>query len=94
VPFTGLWLDARARRTLVGRVQGRRGDPSDADAAVVRQQFADGVGDVAWHASTPTPTPLTMTAEARGVVERAASLAQGTSTGGTESRPARRSSSA
>jgi len=93
VPFTGLWLEAPLE-TLVGRVQGRRGDPSDADAAVVRQQFADGVGDVAWHRVNADADPVTMTTEARSVVERAASLAQGTSTAAPESRPARRSSSA
>jgi len=93
VPFTGLWLDAPLE-TLVGRVRARRGDPSDADAAVVRQQFADGVGDVAWHRVNAEADPATMTAEARGVVERAASLAQGTRTAAPESRPARRSSSA
>ena len=93
VPFTGLWLDARLE-TLVGRVQARRGDPSDADAAVVRQQSADGVGDVAWHRVNAEADPVTMTGEARGVVERAARLPQGTSTAAPESRPARRSSSA
>ena len=93
VPFTGLWLDARVE-TLVGRAQARRGDPSDADAAVVRQQFADGVGDVAWHRINAEADPATMTGDARGVVERAARPAQGTSTAAPESRPPRRSSSA
>jgi aminoglycoside phosphotransferase family enzyme/predicted kinase len=93
VPFTGLWLEAPLE-TLVGRVQARRGDPSDADAAVVRQQFAEGVGDIAWHRVNAEADRASMTAEARGVVERAASLLHGTSTAAPESRPARRSSSA
>jgi len=48
VPFTGLWLDARPE-VLVRRVQGRRGDVSDADAAVVRRQLAGDVGTIGWH---------------------------------------------
>ncbi len=47
VPFAGLWLDAGAD-VLVRRVEARRGDASDADAAVVRQQLAAGTGDMDW----------------------------------------------
>ena len=93
VPFTGLWLDARLE-TLVGRVQGRHGDPSDADAAVVHQQAAEGVGTVAWHRVNAEADTATMTSEARSVVGRVATVSQGTSTAAPESRPARRSSSA
>ncbi|WP_101065840.1 bifunctional aminoglycoside phosphotransferase/ATP-binding protein [Roseovarius salinarum] len=39
VPFTGLWLVAD-EATLLERVEERRGDASDADAAVVRRQLA------------------------------------------------------
>jgi aminoglycoside phosphotransferase family enzyme/predicted kinase len=67
VPFTGLWLDARLE-TLLRRVHARRGDPSDADAAVVRRQSADGVGDVNWHRVNAEADPATMVAEARSVV--------------------------
>lgn len=47
VPFAGLWLDASAA-TLEQRVQARRGDPSDADAAIVRAQVQVGSGAVTW----------------------------------------------
>lgn len=46
-PFAGLWLEAPAA-VLEARVAARRGDASDADAAVVRVQRAAGAGDVAW----------------------------------------------
>ncbi len=47
VPFRGLWLDASlgARRE---RVTARRGDASDADAAVVSQQESYDLGDIGW----------------------------------------------
>jgi uncharacterized protein len=47
VPFTGIWL-AAGEEVLVGRVAGRRGDASDATAAVVRQQLARDVGPIEW----------------------------------------------
>jgi predicted kinase len=93
VPFTGLWLDARLE-TLVTRVEGRRGDPSDADAALVRQQSADEAGEIAWHRVNAEADRAAMTAEARDVLERAGRRPQGTSTAAPDSRPARRSSSA
>ena len=46
-PFTGIWLDA-PQAALLERVEKRRGDPSDADAAVVRRQLARDVGDLRW----------------------------------------------
>jgi aminoglycoside phosphotransferase family enzyme/predicted kinase len=70
VPFTGLWLDAPLE-TLLRRVESRRNDPSDAGAAVVRRQVADGVGEVAWHRVNAETPLVPMTAEALGVVERA-----------------------
>ncbi len=45
--FDGLWLHAE-RDTLIARVDARRGDASDADAAVVRRQLAYEIGEVAW----------------------------------------------
>lgn len=48
VPFTGIWLDA-PRDTLIARVERRRLDPSDADAAVVRQQSTQDAGAIGWH---------------------------------------------
>ena len=48
VPFAGLWLDA-PEATLIGRVEHRRMDASDADAAVVRRQQAQQIGAMRWH---------------------------------------------
>ncbi|MEO3430939.1 AAA family ATPase [Pelagibius sp. CAU 1746] len=45
--FTGLWLDA-APETLTARVTQRRGDASDADAAVVERQLAYDLGRIDW----------------------------------------------
>jgi aminoglycoside phosphotransferase family enzyme/predicted kinase len=47
VPFVGLWLDA-PDATLIDRVQRRRGDPSDANADVIRAQRREGTGIVDW----------------------------------------------
>jgi aminoglycoside phosphotransferase family enzyme/predicted kinase len=43
VPMHGLWLHAKAA-TLIARVEGRRGDASDATADVVRRQLAADIG--------------------------------------------------
>jgi predicted kinase len=48
VPFIGLWLDA-PERVLLDRTQRRRHDASDADAAVIRMQLAEGTGAITWH---------------------------------------------
>lgn len=48
VPFIGCWLEAPAS-TLVARAEGRRHDPSDATAAVVRLQHAQDTGSITWH---------------------------------------------
>jgi len=48
VPFDGIWLDATSEQ-LVARVTARKGDASDADAAVVRKQLGFDVGAVDWH---------------------------------------------
>ena len=45
-PFTGLWLEAPPE-TMRARVGTRRGDPSDADAAVVDRQIGYALGDLA-----------------------------------------------
>lgn len=55
VPFHGLWLTAPAG-VLTARVTARRGDASDADAAVLRRQLAAGAGTVDWpHLSAGGP---------------------------------------
>ncbi len=47
VPFAGFWLDAPVE-ALARRIAGRRGDPSDADEAVLRAQIARGNEDARW----------------------------------------------
>jgi aminoglycoside phosphotransferase family enzyme/predicted kinase len=48
VPFVGLWLEA-PEAVLIARSEQRRLDPSDADAAVIRQQLGQEPGPMAWH---------------------------------------------
>ena len=48
VPFDGIWLEA-AEAVLLDRVEKRRGDASDATAAIVETQLSWGSGDVEWH---------------------------------------------
>ena len=47
VPFQGLWL-AAPREVLLARVSARRGDASDATAAVVAQQLGWRTDAVSW----------------------------------------------
>jgi aminoglycoside phosphotransferase family enzyme/predicted kinase len=47
VPFTGLWLEADPA-ILTARLDARRDDASDADAAVLRQQLAYDLGTMEW----------------------------------------------
>jgi aminoglycoside phosphotransferase family enzyme len=58
--FVGLWLAAPAE-TLISRVELRRGDASDADRRVVKEQLGYDLGEIAWHqvdASGPLPHSL------------------------------------
>ncbi len=48
VAFTGLWLDADPA-VLAERVTARRGDASDATAAVVDRQLTYDLGSITWH---------------------------------------------
>ena len=66
VPFLGLWLDA-PEPVLIARTAGRRENPSDADAAVIRSQRAQDTGAIHWQridATVPLPSLLD-TAHAR-----------------------------
>jgi hypothetical protein len=47
VPFTGLWLRAPAER-MIERVELRKGDASDANAAVVKRQLEYDTGEIDW----------------------------------------------
>ncbi|MWD27366.1 AAA family ATPase [Aquicoccus sp. SCR17] len=68
VAFTGLWLEA-PQAVLAQRVNERRGDASDADAAVVAMQAARDVGAVTWH-RLDASVPLTeLAAQARTLLE-------------------------
>jgi aminoglycoside phosphotransferase family enzyme/predicted kinase len=64
VPFVGMWLEAPAE-VCVGRVEQRRGDASDADAAVVRSQFAADVGPLTWSRIDASRPPADVLAAAR-----------------------------
>ena len=66
VRFIGFWLDA-PRSTLVTRVEGRRLDASDADAAVVDRQLEEETGPIRWHR-------IDASADAATVLQRALSL--------------------
>ena len=69
VAFDGLWLTA-PERVLVGRVAERQGDASDADAEVVRAQFA-------W-AGANVPLPHWTTIDAGGTTQKTRAAARAT----------------
>ncbi len=48
VDFQGFWLEA-APEILAARIEGRRGDASDATREILRRQLAFPTGPVAWH---------------------------------------------
>ena len=63
VPFTGLWLDA-PEPVLLERVQHRRHDPSDADAAVIRLQRSQDTGAIEWRRLDASPSPAAVLSSA------------------------------
>jgi aminoglycoside phosphotransferase family enzyme/gluconate kinase len=56
VPFLGIWLEAPPD-VLIERVGKRRGDASDANAAVVRHQTDEDCGAITWHRLDARTTP-------------------------------------
>jgi uncharacterized protein len=70
VPFAGLWLTASAE-TLLARVQGRKGDASDATAKVLRAQLEVDPGPLAWSKVDAGGKPETVAAAARAVLASA-----------------------
>ena len=64
LPFSGFWLDA-PEAVLTERVTRRRGDPSDANAAVVREQLAADHGDITWARIDATQSSDDVVAQAR-----------------------------
>lgn len=67
LPFRGIWLDAPAG-LLAERVAARRGDASDADAAVVHVQAAEDPGEIRWPHVDATEGPVATLARARRVL--------------------------
>jgi aminoglycoside phosphotransferase family enzyme/predicted kinase len=62
--FVGLWL-AAPTDTLIARVERRRGDASDADRRVVREQLGYDLGQISWHEVDASGTPEHSLGEAR-----------------------------
>lgn len=63
VAFDGIWLEAPAE-TLIDRVAGRRGDPSDATPAIVAQQIARQGAPSDWIMIDATGDPASVAAAA------------------------------
>jgi predicted kinase len=68
VPFIGLWLDAPAA-ALARRLDARRDDASDADAAVLAWQTGIDLGKMDWHRIDASSGPAETIAAARRIVE-------------------------
>ncbi len=67
VPFVGIWLEA-PEPTLVARVEQRRHDASDADAAVIRLQHRTGTGVIRWRRLDASGSPDLVLDEASNYV--------------------------
>lgn len=69
VRFVGLWLDAR-EDALIGRVEARRNDASDADAKVVARQLAYNLGEIDWHRVSADAAPELVSEDVLALVRR------------------------
>lgn len=69
VPFFGLWLEAPVE-VLMRRVKDRRGDASDATAAIVAAQAKENIGALAWHRLDAGRTLDALKAAALDLVQR------------------------
>lgn len=68
VRFTGIWLEA-PRDSLLGRVDARKGDASDADRAVVERQLNYELGNlIGWHRLSAEGTPAEVLARAVNLI--------------------------
>lgn len=70
VPFAGIWLEA-PETTLVERVEQRRHDASDADAAVIRLQQEGETGEIGWRRLDASRSPAVVAEEASRYVREA-----------------------
>jgi aminoglycoside phosphotransferase family enzyme/predicted kinase len=68
VPCVGLWLDA-PEPVLVARAERRGPDASDADAPVVRRQFEQDLGALAWHRLDAAQAPEALARAAAALLQ-------------------------
>ncbi len=68
VPFDGLWLETESA-VMTSRVSGRRGDASDADAAVVEKQLTYDLGSIEWRRLDATAELMQVRREAERLLE-------------------------
>ena len=68
VPFAGIWLEG-APDLLRARLDARRGDASDADAAILAEQLGGDPGEITWRridAADPADVAARMVAHGAG----------------------------
>lgn len=70
VPFAGLWLEGPPE-ALAERLERRRVDASDADAAVLRLQLTQETGPVSWHRIDAASSAAATLERARSVLDTA-----------------------
>ena len=68
-PFTGFWLTA-SRENMARRIEGRRGDPSDATATILDMQIAKGAAPQGWLRLDATRERAEIAAEALRLIPR------------------------